>query len=65
LSMATVTKQFICMQCEMNEEKCYCEKYCCSCQSQLDVRLCEDGLYYCSPCREACGYKASDTVKHA
>jgi hypothetical protein len=62
MSYAT-TKQFICMQCEMNEEKCYCEKYCCSCQSQLDVRLVEDGLYYCSPCREACGYKASDAVK--
>jgi hypothetical protein len=52
------------MQCEMNEEKCYCEKYCCSCQSQLDVRLVEDGLYYCAPCREACGYKTSDAVKH-
>ena len=49
----------ICMQCEMNEERCECEKYCCNCQSQIDVRLCQDGLYYCVPCREACDYKVS------
>jgi sulfur transfer complex TusBCD TusB component (DsrH family) len=47
------------MQCEMNEERCECEKYCCNCQSQIDVRLCQDGLYYCVPCREACDYKVS------
>jgi hypothetical protein len=47
----------VCMQCEAPEAKCYCEKYCCSCQGQIDVRLCQDGLYYCPPCREACDYR--------
>jgi hypothetical protein len=49
--------KFRCMQCEMGELQCSCEKYCSSCQSQIDARLCEDGLFYCSACREACGYK--------
>jgi len=44
----------------MIEEKCDCERYCCSCQAQTDIRLCSDGLYYCAPCRQACGYKVSD-----
>ena len=50
------------MQCEMPEDKCECEKYCAFCQGQVGVRLCQDGLYYCPPCREACDYKASDEV---
>jgi hypothetical protein len=49
------------MQCEMTEDRCDCEKYCCLCQSLMEVRLCEDGLYYCKPCREACNYKASES----
>jgi hypothetical protein len=49
-----------CAQCEMTEDRCECEKYCVLCQSQLDVRLCTDGLYYCEPCREACEYRVSD-----
>jgi hypothetical protein len=58
--MATTTaKKYRCMQCEMTEERCDCEKYCCLCQSLVEVRLCEDGLYYCKPCREACNYKVS------
>jgi len=48
------------MQCEMSEDKCHCEKYCCLCQSQLDIRLCQDGLFYCPPCRESCDYKTAD-----
>jgi hypothetical protein len=47
------------MQCEMTEDRCDCEKYCCLCQSLVEVRLCEDSLYYCKPCREACNYKVS------
>jgi hypothetical protein len=58
--MATATKKYYCMQCEMPEDKCECEKYCAFCQGQVGVRLCQDGLYYCPPCREACDYKASD-----
>jgi len=55
-SSAASGKKYVCMQCEMGEEKCSCEKYCCLCQSQIDVRLCQDGLFYCPPCREACDY---------
>ena len=58
---ATTTKVKVrCMQCEQIEERCECEKFCVLCQSQLDVRLCQDGLFYCQPCREACEYKVSD-----
>lgn len=42
------------MQCELPESRCVCDKYCCICQSQMNVRLCLDGLYYCPDCREAC-----------
>ena len=54
-------EEYRCMQCEMTEERCDCEKYCCLCQSLMEIRLCEDGLYYCKPCREACDYKVSDS----
>jgi len=46
-----------CMQCEMPEDRCECEKFCAMCQSQIDIRICTDGLMYCPPCREACDYK--------
>jgi hypothetical protein len=60
-AMTTSTpRKYRCMQCEMTEDRCDCEKYCCLCQSLMEVRLCEDGLYYCKPCRDACGYKVSD-----
>ena len=52
--------KFRCAQCEMPEDKCDCEKYCCLCQGQVDIRLCHDGLYYCPPCREACDYKTQE-----
>ena len=55
--MTTVTGKFRCLECEMSENQCSCEKYCSSCQAQLSVRLCEDGLYYCPSCREAADYK--------
>lgn len=57
--MATKTKAR-CGQCEQIEERCECDKYCSFCQGQLDVRLWEDGLYYCGACREACDYKVSE-----
>ena len=58
--MATSTKIFHCAQCEKIEVRCACDKYCCLCESQLDIRLCEDGLFYCPACREACGHKTQD-----
>lgn len=61
-SMSTGTSQakYRCAQCEMPEAQCECEKYCCLCQTVLEVRICEDGLMYCEPCRTACDYKTSD-----
>ena len=59
MATTTAAKKYRCMQCEMTEERCDCEKYCCLCQSLVEVRLCEDSLYYCKPCREACNYKVS------
>lgn len=47
----------VCAQCDQPETKCTCDKYCTYCQSQEGVRLCEDGLYYCPDCREACELK--------
>ena len=59
MSGSSQTK-FRCAQCEMPEENCECDKYCCLCQTTIDVRLCQDGLLYCEPCRSACDYKTSD-----
>ena len=61
-SMSTGTGQakYRCAQCEMPESQCECDKYCCLCQTTLDVRICEDGLLYCEPCRSACDYKTSE-----
>jgi hypothetical protein len=49
--------QIRCAQCEQIESRCWCEKFCMMCQSQLDIRLCTDGLMYCEACRTACDYK--------
>lgn len=54
----------LCSQCDKSESKCSCEKYCCFCQSQEDVHLCVDGLYYCPDCREACDVRLADTDDH-
>ena len=42
----------------MTERTCSCIKYCGLCQSLYNVRLCEDGMYYCIACREACDLQA-------
>lgn len=44
----------VCTQCDKPEAQCTCEKYCSFCQSTENIRLCDDGLYYCPDCREAC-----------
>jgi hypothetical protein len=44
----------------MPEGSCQCDKFCCLCQTTENVRICEDGLMYCEPCRDACDYKTSD-----
>ena len=47
-------QQVRCAQCDKSEEYCTCEKYCCICKGQQNVRMAVDGLYYCPDCREAC-----------
>jgi len=60
----TAVTSTLCSQCDQTESKCTCEKYCCFCQSQQDVRLCVDGLYYCPDCREACDIHLADPDDH-
>jgi sulfur transfer complex TusBCD TusB component (DsrH family) len=52
--------RYICSQCGKDEKQCDCDRYCCLCQGSDNVRLCEDGAYYCANCREACDYMAQD-----
>lgn len=51
-----MAQRFHCNVCEMVEEKCKCDKYCFLCLGEHDVRLVQDGYYYCLECREACDY---------
>ena len=51
--------------CDQSERACTCNKYCVLCQSLYEVRLCEDGIYYCRPCREACDLQAQVGGKNA
>ena len=51
-----MAERFRCMVCDQVEETCDCHKYCALCQGSNQVRLCEDGQYYCLECREACDY---------
>jgi hypothetical protein len=53
-----MAEAFICMLCDKTEEKCNCERYCTLCMGQHNVRLCQDGQYYCIDCREACEFHA-------
>jgi hypothetical protein len=61
MSTGTSPGKYRCEQCEMPEDKCACDKFCCLCSSQMEVRICADGLMYCDSCREACDYKTSDS----
>jgi hypothetical protein len=56
------SKEFKCAQCDLPEERCTCQRYCCLCQNMDGVRLVGDGLYYCNDCREACDYRTQDEV---
>jgi hypothetical protein len=59
MSYGTGPAKYRCAQCEQPEDSCQCEKFCCLCQSVLDIRICNDSLMYCEACRTACGYKTS------
>jgi hypothetical protein len=56
--MATIV---VCAQCDKTEHQCTCEKYCSFCQSMEHIRLCEDGMYYCPDCREACDLHVAES----
>ncbi len=60
MATGTGSAKYKCAQCEQFESSCECEKFCCLCQAVIDIRLCNDGLLYCEPCRTACDYKTSD-----
>jgi hypothetical protein len=60
MSSKPAVSRIVCVQCERPEAGCGCEKYCVFCQSELEMRLCTDGLYYCEACRSACDYKTAD-----
>jgi len=51
---ANMRSTTLCSQCDLPETRCGCERYCCYCQGQENIRLCMDGKYYCPDCREAC-----------
>ena len=53
-----MAEAYHCSVCDKTEDRCDCEKYCCLCQGEHQVRLCNDGLYYCLECREACDLQA-------
>ncbi|MFB3813004.1 MAG: hypothetical protein ACE14L_02750 [Terriglobales bacterium] len=52
--------KYQCLLCEREEQKCVCDvrDYCCLCQGSDDIRLCEDGQWYCRTCREVCDLAA-------
>ena len=50
--------EYRCYGCEKPERECKCDRYCSLCQGNDNVRLCRDGMYYCSGCREACDFEA-------
>lgn len=56
---------FECQQCDKPERECLCDRFCILCQSQHDVRLCQDGYYYCADCRQACHYYTEDDLRPA
>jgi hypothetical protein len=55
-------KIFQCCACGQPEGHCQCVKYCALCHAGYNVRLTEDGQYYCLDCREACDYQTQDNV---
>ena len=60
LHSAIMAERFICNVCELPEEKCECDRYCGLCMGAHQVRLCQDGAYYCLECREACDLQAQN-----
>ena len=55
-------KEFKCMVCDKPEKQCTCNRYCALCHADYELRLTEDGQYYCRDCREACDFRSQDEV---
>jgi hypothetical protein len=55
-----MAEPFLCYNCERAEGECQCDQryYCCICQGENNIRLCQDGQYYCLECREVCDLQA-------
>jgi hypothetical protein len=53
-----MAEQFMCNQCGRTEKLCSCQRYCILCMGEHNVRLVQDGQYYCLDCREACDFHA-------
>ena len=51
---------FVCGTCNKLERQCKCDRFCMLCQSDYQVRLCEDGFYYCKDCRDACDFRSEE-----
>ena len=56
---------YVCTACGLTEDKCKCEKFCILCRSDSNVRLCQDGCYYCRDCREICDFSTGDSPEEA
>lgn len=54
--------EFRCAVCDQPEASCGCHKYCALCHGDDEVRLTEDGQYYCTDCREVCDYRTQEQV---
>ena len=55
-----MAEAFKCAVCDLEEVRCQCDKYCAICQGEHNVRLCQDGAYYCQDCREICDFQAQN-----
>ena len=53
-----MAEKFVCAQCDKTEDVCVCHRYCMLCQGEHNVRLVQDGNFYCLDCREACDFQA-------
>ncbi|HWR13396.1 MAG TPA: hypothetical protein VN577_01105 [Terriglobales bacterium] len=53
-----MAEKFTCAVCDLPEESCLCDKFCCLCMGANQIRLCYDGQWYCLECREACELQA-------
>lgn len=54
---------YVCTVCGVIEDECKCPRFCILCKSDMNVRLCEDGCFYCGDCREVCGYSVEEKYR--